>query len=95
MFGFGWKLLCAAMIDTLFSNLYGLIMGKIYNEQVLGVYNRGEQFPKIIVTNLGAAIQSVLLPAFAKEQESVGQVKAMARKAIQLSSCLLYTSRCV
>ena len=86
MFGFGWKLLCAAMIDTLFSNLYGLIMGKIYNEQVLGVYNRGEQFPKIIVTNLGAAIQSVLLPAFAKEQESVGQVKAMARKAIQLSS---------
>ncbi|WP_347559801.1 lipopolysaccharide biosynthesis protein [Clostridium sp. AM58-1XD] len=86
MFEFGWKLLCAAMIDTLFSNLYGLIMGKIYNQRILGGYNRGEQFPKIIVTNLGAAIQSVLLPAFATKQDDVGQVKNMARKAIQVSS---------
>lgn len=86
MFRFGWKLLCAAMIDTLFGNLYGLIMGKIYNQRILGIYNRGEQFPKIIVTNLGAAIQSVLLPAFAKQQDDVGQVKNMARKAIQVSS---------
>ena len=28
MLTFGWKLLLAALIDTLFSNLYGLIMGK-------------------------------------------------------------------
>ena len=86
MFRFGWKLLCAALIDTLFSNLYGLIMGKIYNQAVLGIYNRGEQFPKLIATNLGAAIQSVLLPAFAKEQDDVNQVRNMARKAIQVSS---------
>lgn len=86
MFQFGWKLLCAAMIDTLFSNLYGLIMGKIYNQAILGIYNRGEQFPKLIATNLGAAIQSVLLPAFAKAQDDVNQVKNMARKAIQVSS---------
>ena len=45
MLTFGWKLLLAALIDTLFSNLYGLIMGKIYNEELLGAYNRGDQFP--------------------------------------------------
>ena len=53
MFSFGWKLLVASLIDTLFNNLYGLIMGKIYNEELLGAYNRGDQFPKLIVNNLG------------------------------------------
>ena len=57
MFSFGWKLLVASLIDTLFNNLYGLIMGKIYNEELLGAYNRGDQFPKLIVNNLGGAIQ--------------------------------------
>lgn len=65
---FGWKLLAASLIDTLFNNLYGLIMGKIYNEELLGIYNRGDQFPKLIVNNLGAAIQAVLLPAFSSRQ---------------------------
>lgn len=89
MFSFGWKLLVASLIDTLFQNLYGLIMGKIYNEELLGAYNRGDQFPKLIVNNLGAAIQSVLLPAFSAKQGSVSDVRCMVRRAIRLSSFLV------
>lgn len=86
MFSFGWKLLCASLLDNVFNNLYGLLIGKIYNEELLGSYNRGEQFPKLIATNLGAAIQAVLLPAFAEKQENREQVHQMMRRAIQLSS---------
>ena len=98
MFSFGWKLLVASLIDTLFNNLYGLIMGKIYNEVLLGAYNRGDQFPKLIVNNLGGApdgrcnggaIQSVLLPAFSARQGSVHDVRHMVRRAIRLSSFLV------
>lgn len=86
MFAFGWKLLCASLLDTVFNNLYGLLIGKIYNEELLGSYNRGEQFPKLIATNLGAAIQAVLLPAFSANQDDVSLVRQMMRRAIQLSS---------
>lgn len=86
MFAFGWKLLVASLIDTVFNNLYGLLIGKIYNEEMLGSYNRGEQFPKLIATNLGAAIQAVLLPAFSEQQEDIGLIKRMMRRAIRLSS---------
>ena len=86
MFAFGWKLLCASLLDTVFNNLYGLLIGKIYNEDMLGTYNRGEQFPKLIAGNLGAAIQAVLLPAFATKQEDTGAVREMVRRAIRLSS---------
>ncbi len=89
LLAFGWKLLTAALIDTLFSNLYGLIMGKIYNEELLGAYNRGDQFPKLIVNNLGAAIQAVLLPAFSSRQEDMAQVREMVRQAIRISSFLV------
>lgn len=86
MFQFGWKLLCASLLDTVFNNLYGLLIGKIYNEELLGSYNRGEQFPKLIATNLGAAIQAVLLPAFSAKQDEIALVRQMMRRAIQLSS---------
>ena len=86
MFAFGWKLLCASLLDTVFNNLYGLFIGKIYNEELLGSYNRGEQFPKLIATNLGGAIQAVLLPVFAASQDNVEQVRQMVRRAIRLSS---------
>lgn len=86
LFGFGWKLLCASLLDTVFNNLYGLLIGKIYNEELLGSYNRGEQFPKLIATNLGSAIQAVLLPAFSAKQDDMNEVRNMVRKAIQMSS---------
>lgn len=86
LFGFGWKLLCASLLDTVFNNLYGLLIGKIYNEELLGSYNRGEQFPKLIATNLGSAIQAVLLPAFSARQDDMNEVRNMVRKAIQMSS---------
>lgn len=86
MFAFGWKLLMASLLDTVFNNLYGLLIGKIYNEELLGSYNRGEQFPKLIASNLGAAIQAVLLPAFAANQDDKETVRQMVRRAIRLSS---------
>lgn len=89
MFSFGWKLLCASLIDTVFNNIHGLVMGKIYNKEVLGIYNRGEQFPKLIVSNLGAAIQSVMLPALAVNQNHPEKLKNMLRRSIVTSSYLV------
>lgn len=86
MFSFGWKLLCASLLDTVFSNLYGLLIGKLYNEELLGSYNRGEQFPRLIASNLSAAIQAVLLPAFSAIQDDREAVCGMVSRAIRLSS---------
>lgn len=89
MFSFGWKLLCASLLDTVFNNIQGLVMGKIYNEEVLGYYNRGEQFPKLVVNNLGAAIQSVMLPALSANQNDLERVKSMLRRSVMTSSYLV------
>lgn len=89
MFRFGWKLLCASLIDTLFMNLYGLVVGKLYDERTMGIYSRGEQFPKLIVTNLGTAIQAVMLPALSARQTHPDEVVRMLRRAIKTSVYLV------
>ena len=90
LFSYGWKLLGSSLIDTLYMNLRSLIIGKIYSPAMLGFYNRGEQFPQIIVTNIDGSIQSVMLPALALEQDNRQRVKDMVRRSIVTSSFILF-----
>lgn len=89
LFSFGWKLLCSSLLDTVYNNIYGLVIGKAYNNEVLGYYNRGDQFPKLITNNLGVAIQSVMLPAFSASQSDKPRVKSMVRRSIVTSSFVI------
>lgn len=90
LFAFGWKILVSGLLDTLWQNIYGLIIGRKYTSADLGAYNRGEQFPKIISTNLATAIQSVLLPAYSKKQDDPDTLQRMASRSIRLSAFVLF-----
>jgi len=90
LFGFGWKLLCSNLIDTVYKDLQGLVIGKKYNSSTLGHYNRGKQFPELIVNNLNGAIQSVMLPALSKHQDDKVKMKSMMRRSIVTSSFIVF-----
>ncbi len=90
LFSYGWKILCSGLIDTVFTNVYGLVIGKLYNSAMMGQYSRGNQFPSLIANNLGAAIQSVMLPAFSACQDDREKVKSMVRRSIITSSYLVF-----
>lgn len=89
LFSFGWKLLVSAVLDTVYNNLRQLIIGKMYTPSNLAFYNKGQQFPNIIVTNINASINSVLLPVMSKEQDNVEQIKKMTRRSISLSTYVM------
>lgn len=90
LFSYGWKLLISSLIDTIDKNLRSLIVGKIYNPSMLGYYNRGDQFPQLIVSNINGSIQSVMLPTLSSEQENKKRVKELVRRSIVTSSFLLF-----
>lgn len=90
LFSYGWKLLCSALIDTVYQNVYPLVIGKLYQKEMVGYYNRGNQFPQLIVNNLASSIQAVLLPAFSASQEDLGRVKSMMRRSIMTGAFLLF-----
>jgi len=90
LFSFGWKLLCSGLIDAIYNELRSLVIGKKYNESTLGYYNRGKQFPQLIINNINGAIQSVMLPALSKEQDNKERMKSMMRRSIVTSSFIIF-----
>lgn len=90
LFGFGSKLLVSSLIDVIYNNIYNLVIGKVYDSTTLGYYNRADQFPNLIVNNVNGSIQSVILPALAEHQDNKPRVKEMMRKAMTLSSYLVF-----
>lgn len=90
LFAFGWKLLCSSLIDTIYNEIYGLVIGKVYQPQALAFYNKGNQFPKLITTNVNGSIQSVMLPALSLQQDDKQKVKAMVRRSIITSAFFIF-----
>lgn len=89
LFSFGWKLLCSGLLDTVFKNIYSLIVGRIYKSQVLGYFNRGQQFPQVIASNLNGSIQSVMLPTLSANNDNPSEVKKITRRSISTSAFVL------
>ncbi len=85
LFSFGWKLLVSSIIGTTYQNIRQLLIGKIYSSTDLALFNRGKQFPNIIVENINKSIDSVLFPTLSNEQEDKKRVKVMTRRAIKTS----------
>lgn len=89
LFNFGWKLLVSSLIDTVYTNVRQLIIGRIYSSTDLAQYNRGRQFPNLIVQNVNTSIDSVLLPAMSNEQDDKERVKSMTRRSIKVSTYIM------
>ena len=90
LFSFGWKLLVAAIIETVYQDIRQLIIGKKYSSEDLAYYNKGKQFPNLIVTNVNTSIDSVLLPAMSEQQDNKAHVRMMTRRAIKTSSYIMW-----
>lgn len=90
LFSFSWKLLCSSLINSIYKELINLIIGRKYSPSILGYYNRGDQFPKVIVNNFDSSIQSVIFPTLASVQHNKVRVKEIMRKAIMMSSYIVF-----
>lgn len=90
LFSFGWKLLASSLLNTIYMELRSLVIGKMFSPAMLGFYNRGKQFPSVIVSNIDGSIQSVMFPVFASQQDDRLRVKEMMRRAIVTSSFIIF-----
>jgi teichuronic acid exporter len=90
LFSFGWKLLVSSLIYTIYIDLRSLVIGKMFEAEILGLYNRGQQFPAVLVSNIDGSIQSVMFPVLASQQDSRPRVKDMMRRAIVTSSFVTF-----
>ena len=89
LFSYGRKILASSLIDTLYNNIRTFIIGGKYSNDDLAFYDRGSQFPYVIVNNINLSIDSVLLPTMSKVQNDRGAVRSMTRRSIKVSTFLI------
>ena len=89
MIGFGSKVLGTSLLITGYQELRALIIGKMYSSEDLAYYDKGRQFPNLIVTNINTSIGAVLFPKMAQEQDDKTKIREITRKSIRFSSYLM------
>lgn len=90
LFSYGSRILGSGLVYRLYMESRTLIIGKMFNPSALGYYQRGEQIPKALVSNIDGAIQTVMLPTLSASQDNTEKVKMIVRRALKTSSFIVF-----
>ena len=93
LFGFGSKLLLSGLLDTVFKEIYSLVIGRCYTSAQLGQYTRANQFNQIFSSNLTTVIQRVSYPVLSSIQDEPERLREAYRKVIK--STMLISFACM
>lgn len=91
LFGFGWKLLVSSLIDTIWREIYQVVIGKCYTPATLGQYTRAHQFASICSSNLTTVVQRVSFPVLSSVQNEKERLKNGYKRIIKVTMLLTFT----
>jgi O-antigen/teichoic acid export membrane protein len=90
LFGFGWRIFFTDFMRFCFENVRTVIIGKKYELESLGYYDRGKAYANLATTSISSTITAVMLPYLSKVQDSPQESKQLLRNAIQVTTFIVY-----
>lgn len=95
LFSFGSKLMAGGLIDTLYNNLYGLVIGKVFSASSLGHYSRAQQFSEFPSKNATFILQRVTYPVLCNIMEDEEKLATNYRMLLRLSAFVVFPMMCL
>lgn len=92
LFGFGWKLMVISVINTIWKELYQVVVGKFYNPATLGQYSRAKGFSQLFSTNLTSVVQRVTYPVLSSIQDERERMILAYRRIIKTTMFITATA---
>ncbi len=89
LFGFGSKILAAAILDKFYTQVHKLLIGKFFSAAYLGFYTQAGNFSNMVINTLFRTVNTVTYPVLAKLQDDPEQLKAGYRKILKLTSFVI------
>ena len=83
LWGFSWKLLLAQIINTVWQQVYQVVISKFYQPSTLGQYTRARQFSDIFSSNLTSVIRKVTFPVLSTIQDDKKRLLSAYRRIIR------------
>ena len=90
LFGFGSKLLASGLIDTIYNNIYPIIIGKKFSAADLGQYTRADGYANLPATTVTGVLGRVTFPLLCQIQDDDARLQSTYRQLIKLSAYVVF-----
>ncbi len=86
LFDYGWKICATGVLNTLYTGLSELVIGKAIDATNLGYYSQGRKWPNAAMSAVLNAIQNVLFPAFASIKNDREALQSAIKTALSMGT---------
>lgn len=90
LFSFGSKLLASGLLDTIYRNVYLIVIGKIFKAADLGYYTRAHQFSDFASSNITGIFQRVSYPVLCTIQNDDERLSNVYRRLLRTSAFVIF-----
>lgn len=92
LFNYGYKLVISGLINTLYNNVYPVIVGKFFSADILGHSSRASHWASFPSSNLTNILTNVTFASLAKIQDDNVRLGRAYRKMIRTSAFIVFPS---
>ncbi len=88
MFSFGGLMLLSSLVETAYTNIQGLIIGKVFTAKDLGYYTQARKLEDVPNSALSSIVNQVSFPVFSQLQDNLNSLRAGVQRNITSISFL-------
>lgn len=90
LWGFGSKMLFVGLISNIYKNLYGIIIGKVFDPTRLGLYNKAQNLADLYPKTIYSFTNKVSLPTLAALKSYPDELKEVFRKYLKVIGFVVF-----
>lgn len=90
LFGYGSKILASGLLDTLYNNIYSLVIGKFFSPAELGKFSKAQHFAAFPSSTVTSILQRVSFPVLSTLQKEPNRLRSGYLKFIDASTFLIF-----
>lgn len=90
LFGFGLKLMLSGLIDSIYQNIYQIVIGKKFNVLDVGYFTQANQLIQTPATTMTAIIQRVTYPMLSSIQNDEQKLNSAYLLTLRLSAVVIF-----
>ena len=90
LFSFGSKLLASGLLDTIYNNLYTLVIGKVFSPTILGQYSKANSLAQFPSSNITGVLQTVTFPVLSSIQNEEERLADAYKRFLKLSAFIVF-----
>ncbi len=90
LWGYGSKLLASGLLDTIYNNIYPIVIGKFYSAADLGQYSRAKGYAAMPSQSLTGVIQQVTFPVLSQIQDDDQRLAGSYRRMLRFTVFIVF-----